>query len=117
MIFLIILLAVVAFIFGTVAGYLVSCKDMLIPFCTILFGTVSGQAATDFCHTICTTERGEKIARLFYILYRYGYGCTKNPKKAECFEDILDNQGSIERFIRIADLLYGKDEVPNAGER
>lgn len=75
----------------------------IVPLCMILFGSVSGKAADEFCHQCCETERGEKIARLFYMFYNAGYNCTKNEKYQRFFELAIDSKPDIERIMRLID--------------
>ena len=71
--------------------------------CTILFGSVNGKAAEDFCNQCCETERGEKIARLFYVFYRAGYKCTQNAELAKTFEHTINRQDLVEQILKSVD--------------
>ena len=75
----------------------------IVPLCMILFGSVSGKAADEFCHQCCETERGEKIARLFYMFYNAGYNGTKNEEFQKYFELAIFAEPEVERIIRLID--------------
>ena len=102
-ILLLILLVFITFLFGLMMSLWYVGRMAIVPLCMILFGSVSGKAADEFCHQCCETERGEKIARLFYMFYNAGYNCTKNEKYQRFFELAIDSKPDIERIMRLID--------------
>ena len=75
----------------------------IVPLCMILFGSVSGKAADEFCHQCCETERGEKIARLFYIFYNAGYNGTQDKEFQRYFDISINSKPEVERIMRLID--------------
>lgn len=102
-ILLIALLIFLSYMFGFAFALWHIGRFIVVPTCTILFGSVNGKAAEDFCNQCCETERGEKIARLFYIFYRAGYKCTQNAELAKTFEHTINRQDLIEQILKSVD--------------
>lgn len=99
-ILLIALLIFLSYMFGFALALWNIGRLVIVPLCTILFGSVNGKAAEDFCNQCCETERGEKIARLFYIFYRAGYRCTNSPELSQTFDRAIDRQDSVEQILK-----------------
>lgn len=102
-ILLLALLVLFSFIFGLLMCLWYVGRMAIVPLCMILFGSVSGKAADEFCHQCCETERGEKIARLFYMFYNAGYNGTKDEEFQHYFDFSINSKPEVERIIRLID--------------
>lgn len=102
-ILLLALLVFVTFIFGLLICLWYVGRMAIVPLCTILFGAVSGKSAEDFCNQCCATERGTKIASLFYLFYQAGYRCTQNAEFGKSFEIAINSKPEVERILRLID--------------
>ena len=112
-ILLLALLVFCSFIFGLLSALWYTDKMVIIPLCTILFGSVSGKAADEFCHQCCETERGEKIARLFYIFYNAGYNCTQDPELSKFFEVPINDPDGVKTVLKLANEKLLERRHPN----
>lgn len=102
-ILLLALLVFVTFIFGMLMCLWYVGRMAIVPLCMILFGSVSGKAADEFCHQCCETERGEKIARLFYMFYNTGYNGTKDEEFQRYFDISINSKPDVEIIMRLID--------------
>ena len=93
--FLTILIVVAVFAAGWAFGYtdakIYVMRDFVTPLCMIMYGAIDGKHAEDFCNSIIETERGENVARLFYIFYEAGHRMDRDEDKKKCFEYSLKN--------------------------
>ena len=108
-ILLLALLVIVSAGFGLLVGMWYLGGTVVIPLSMILFGSISGKAAEDFCNKCCETERGEKVARLFYIFYNYGHSFTESSETKKYFELSIEDSKSVARNLHIIKRLTQGD--------
>lgn len=85
-------------------------RTLLVPASLMLFHAIPGQEAENFCNVLCKTEKGEKMARLFYMLYRFGYTCTNNPECEQILALMAEKPETLQRMINITRIREVKDD-------
>ncbi len=96
-----IFLMIISCILGILLAIWYIGKIVIVPLCAILFGSVSGRAAEDFCNQCCVSERGEKIAQLFYIFYKAGHNCTTDERLSSYFDKSLDSKRQVKKILKL----------------
>ena len=82
----------------------------LVPVSLMLFHAIPGQEAENFCNVLCRSGKGEKMARIFYMLYRFGYTCTDNPECEQILALMAEKPETLQRMINITRIQEVKDQ-------
>ena len=89
-----------------IAMFIVRCLLMMIyiPVCMILFYAIPGKDADNLCSSLCFSEKGEKIARVFYMMYAFGHKCFNSKLAKGCLLYLIDRPDFLKRFENILDV-------------
>ena len=85
-------------------------QSMFIPACMYLYHAISGKDAEDYCNALCKTENGEKYAKVFYILYKFGFDAYYDEHGKKLLDYAANHPESLKRIIKLFNIE--EQEIP-----
>ena len=85
-------------------------QTMFVPACMFLYHAIPGIEAENYCNELCKTENGEKYARIFYMMYKFGFDAYYDEHGKKLLDYAANHPDSLKRCIKLFNIE--EQEIP-----